>query len=176
MSNQIARKYVKALMKSFDDKELKEVYESIKELSSACNVDKFNNIIESPDMDRKKREDFILSLNENSDTKFINFLKLLSQHDRLELMPEICNELKYQEALKNNEFTGVIMSDFDITQEKISTLEENFSKKFNSKIKLKKSNDEYPGVKVKIDDLGLEVSFSLERLKAQMSEYILKAI
>ena len=176
MSNQIARKYVKALMKSFDDAELKEVYNSLEELSSACKLEKFNNIIESPDMDSKKREEFILSLNENSDSKFVNFLKLLSQNNRLDLMPEICNELNYQEAIKNNQFTGVIMSDFDITSDKISALQESFSKKFNSQIELKKSDDKYPGVKVKIDDLGLEVSFSLERLKAQMSEYILKAI
>ncbi|MFK5880738.1 MAG: F0F1 ATP synthase subunit delta [Sulfurospirillum sp.] len=176
MSNQIARKYVKALMKSFDDKELKEIFLSLEELSSACKIDKFNNIIESPDMDSKKREEFVLSLNKNSNAKFVNFLKLLSQNNRLDLMPEICNELKYQEALKNNRFNGVIMSDFEITQDKISALEESFSKKFNSHIKLTKSDVEYPGVKVKIDDLGLEVSFSLERLKAQMSEYILKAI
>ena len=55
MSNQIARKYVKALMKSFNDEKLKEVYDSLAELSSACKLDKFNNIIESPDMDSKKR-------------------------------------------------------------------------------------------------------------------------
>jgi F-type H+-transporting ATPase subunit delta len=176
MSNQIARKYVKALMKSFDDEKLKEVYNSLSELSSACELDKFNNIIESPDMDSQKREQFILSLNENSDKNFINFLKLLSQNNRLGLIPEICDELKYQEALKNNEFAGVIMSDFEISQDKIDALENSFSKKFNSTIKLVKSDVEYPGVKVKIDDLGLEVSFSLERLKAQMSEYILKAI
>ncbi len=176
MSNQIARKYVKALMKSFGDEKLKEVYGSLRELSSACELDKFNNIIESPDMDSQKREEFMLSLNENSDVKFVNFLKLLSHNNRLDLIPEICNELKYQEALKNNEFSGVIMSDFEISQDKIDALEESFSKKFNSTIRLAKSDVEYPGVKVKIDDLGLEVSFSLERLKAQMSEYILKAI
>ena len=176
MSNQIARKYVKALMKSFDDAGLKEVYESLEELSRACKSDKFNNIIESPDMDSKKREEFILSLNDSKNIKFINFLKLLSQNNRLDLMPEICDELKYQEALINNEFSGVVMSDFDISQEKIEALEESFSKKFHSTIKLRKSDAQYPGVKVKIDDLGLEVSFSLERLKAQMSEYILKAI
>ncbi len=176
MSNQIARRYVKALLKSFDDKKLEEVYNSLFELSCACELDKFKNIIESPDMDSKKREEFILSLNENSDTEFVNFLKLLSQNNRLDLIPEICNELKYQEALKNNQFSGVIMSDFDITPQKIEALEESFSKKFDSTIKLVKSDTKYPGVKVKIDDLGLEVSFSLERLKAQMSEYILKAI
>ncbi len=176
MSNQIARKYVKALMKSFDDVELKKIYSSLEELSGASKLSKFANIINSPDIDSGKREKFILSLNDNSDPKFVNFLKLLSENNRLELIPEICEELKYQEAVKSNQFNGVVMCDFDISEQKIKTLEESFSKKFNSTIKLHKSTLEYPGVKVKIDDLGLEVSFSLERLKAKMSEYILKAI
>ena len=34
----------------------------------------------------------------------------------------------------------------------------------------------YPGIKVELDNLGVEVSFSAERLKAQMCEHILKAI
>ncbi len=176
MSNQLARKYVKALIKSFDETELKKIHISLEELSSACKVKKFTNIINSPDIDSAKREEFILSLNVNSNVKFINFLKLLSENNRLELIPEICYELKYQEAVNSNQFNGVVMCDFDISEQKIKILEDNFSKKFNSTIKLHKSTAEYPGVKVKIDDLGLEVSFSLERLKAQMSEYILKAI
>ncbi len=176
MSNQIARKYVKALMKSFDDNELKDVFNALETLSYACGLKKFSNIIDSPDIDSKKREEFILSLNEKKSEKYINFLKLLSQNNRLNLIPEICDELKYQEAVKSNQFSGLIMSDFDITAEKINALEESFSKKFNSTIKLTKADAQYPGIKVKIDDLGLEVSFSLERLKAQMSEYILKAI
>lgn len=55
-------------------------------------------------------------------------------------------------------------------------MEENFSKKFNSKIKLDGSKSDYNGVKVELDDLGVEVNFSIDRLKSQMSEYILKAI
>ena len=35
---------------------------------------------------------------------------------------------------------------------------------------------DYNGIKIELDDLGVEASFSVDRLKAQMSEYILKAI
>ncbi len=176
MSNQIAKKYVNALMKSCTDKELNSFFVSLKDLSLAYKNEKFLNIIESPDVSNIKKEDFILSLSQNKDKKFVNFLKLLSVNDRFNLIPAVSEELKYQVAVKNNEFSGVIMSDFDISDEKIKTLEDNFSKKFNLNVKLNRSQDKYPGVKVEIDDLGLEVSFSLERLKAQMSEHILKAI
>ncbi|MBP5779262.1 MAG: F0F1 ATP synthase subunit delta, partial [Campylobacter sp.] len=32
------------------------------------------------------------------------------------------------------------------------------------------------GVKIDVEDLGFEISFSIDRLKNKMSEYILKAI
>jgi len=176
MSSQIAKKYVNALMKSCNEKELDSFFNSLKELSKSFEVEKFVNIITSPDVNFSQREEFILSINENKDAKFINFLKLLNQNDRLELIPAICDELEYQLAIKNNRFEGLILSDFDISKEQLKSLEESFSKKFDSTIKLKKAEESYPGVKVEIDDLGLEVSFSLERLKAQMAEHILKAI
>ena len=73
-------------------------------------------------------------------------------------------------------FEGEVLSNFKITPAQIATLEENFGKKFNAKVKLHPSKNSYPGIKIALDDLGVEVSFSLERLKAQMSEHILKAI
>jgi len=176
MSIQIAKKYVNALIKSCKEKELNSYFKELKTLSLVYSNEKFLNIILSPDVKTSEKEKFILSLNQNSDKKFINFLKLLNKNDRLSLIPLICDELRYQVALENNEFSGIVMSDFNIPAKKIKTLEESFSKKFNSTIKLAKSKDKYPGVKVEIDDLGVEVSFSLERLKAQMSEHILKAI
>ncbi len=176
MGNQIAKKYVNALIRSCSDKELNQLYKELKDLSLVYSEDRFMNIILSPDVKNLEKENFVLSLVDNKNKKFVNFLKLLSQNDRLELIPLICDELRYQVAVKNNKFNGIIMSDFKITKAKIKTLEESFSSKFNSTIKLEKSEEEYSGVKVEIDDLGVEVSFSLERLKAQMSEHILKAI
>ncbi len=176
MSNQIAKRYVSALMKSCSDSELTAFFDTLKELSKSFGNEKFLNIISSPDVNSSQREEFILSINENKDEKFINFLKLLNQNDRLELIPAICDELEYRLAIKNNSFEGLVLSDFEISEEQLKSLEESFSKKFDSTIKLKKAKESYPGVKVEIDDLGLEVSFSLERLKAQMAEHILKAI
>ncbi|NOX15062.1 MAG: F0F1 ATP synthase subunit delta [Epsilonproteobacteria bacterium] len=176
MSNLIAKKYVNALINSCNDKELNEFYKELSDLSLVYAEEKFMNIILSPDIKNIDKENFIISLVNDKSKKFVNFLRLLGENDRLELVPFICDELRYQVAVKNNKFSGTIMSDFKITKAKIKTLEESFSRKFNSAIKLEKSDEVYPGVKVEIDDLGVEVSFSLERLKVQMSEHILKAI
>ncbi|MDX1809496.1 MAG: F0F1 ATP synthase subunit delta [Sulfurospirillaceae bacterium] len=176
MSGEIAKKYVNALIKSSSEDKLKATMEILQKLSLVYNDKKFINIIQSPDIDKKQKEQFVLSLTETEDKKFINFIKLLNDNDRLSLIPQICDEFKYQMAVKNNQYEAVISSDFDISDDKLKMLEENFSKKFNSDIKLNVSKEQYPGVKVEIDDLGLEISFSINRLKAQMAEHILKAI
>lgn len=176
MSGEIAKKYVNALTKSCDSSELSAVSDTLDALSLVYHDKKFINIIYSPDVTKEQKEAFLLSLADTADKKLINFIKLLNQNDRLSLIPKISDELKYQIAVMNNQFHAVISSDFDIPDEKIKMLETSFSKKFDSDIKLSVSDEKYPGVKVEIDDLGLEISFSLDRLKAQMSEHILKAI
>ncbi len=176
MKGIIAKKYVNALIKSCSDSEISSIEKSINEISSAFSSTKFNNIILSPDLSNEKKEEFILSLLDKSEGKTLNFLKLLATNDRLSLIPTIAKELKYQISLKSNSYEGEVISNFEIGKEQIAKLEENFSKKFNSNIKLKAQVSDYPGIKIQLDDLGVEVSFSLDRLKTQMVEHILKAI
>lgn len=176
MKGIIAKKYVNALLKSCNDSEISIIENSIKELSNAFSSTKFRNIILSPDVTNEQKEEFVLSLVETKDKKFVNFVKLLAINERLYLIPEITKELKYQISLKNNSYEGEVISNFEIGKEQIAKLEENFSKKFNANIKLEAIVSDYPGVKIQLDDLGVEVSFSLDRLKSQMVEHILKAI
>ncbi len=176
MKGIIAKKYVNALMKSCSDSEIVLVEKSIGELASAFSSTKFNNIILSPDLSIEEKEKFVLSLLEESEGKLLNLIKLLAVNDRLSLIPAIAEELKFQTSLKSNSYEGEVVSNFEISKEQIINLEDNFSKKFNANIKLKAKVSDYPGVKIQLDDLGVEVSFSLDRLKTQMVEHILKAI
>jgi len=176
MKNIIAKKYVNALMKSCNDSEIVLIEQSINELASAFSSTRFNNIILSPDVSVEEKEKFVLSLLEKSEGKLLNLIKLLAVNDRLSLIPVIAEELKFQTSLKSNSYEGEVVSNFEISKEQITNLEENFSKKFNANIKLEAKVSDYPGVKIQLDDLGVEVSFSLDRLKTQMVEHILKAI
>jgi F-type H+-transporting ATPase subunit delta len=152
------------------------VEQSINELASAFSSTRFNNIILSPDVSIEEKEKFVLSLLEKSEGKLLNLIKLLAVNDRLSLIPIIAEELKFQTSLKSNSYEGEVVSNFEISKEQITNLEENFSKKFNANIKLEAKVSDYPGVKIQLDDLGVEVSFSLDRLKTQIVEHILKAI
>ncbi|KFL33298.1 MULTISPECIES: F0F1 ATP synthase subunit delta [unclassified Sulfurospirillum] len=176
MSGAIAKKYVNALMSSCNDAELTEVYGLLTQLAGAFTIEKFHNIILSPDVSVNAKEALVLSLVETQNMKFQNFIKLLSHNDRLALIAVVAKELKYQLSLKNNTYEGSVSTNFKMSPAQVSMLEENFSKKFNAKIKLDANKNSYPGIKVELDDLGVEVSFSVERLKAQLTEHILKAI
>ncbi|MBL0686592.1 MAG: F0F1 ATP synthase subunit delta [Sulfurospirillum sp.] len=176
MKGIIGKKYVNALIKSCSDTEINSIEKSINKISNAFSSSKFNNIILSPNLTHEKKGEFVLSLLGKNSGKIINFIKLLALNNRLYLIPTISKELKYQISLKNNSYKGEITSNFKITDAQIIKLEKNFSKKFSADIKLNSIVGDYPGVKIQLDDLGVEVSFSLDRLKTQLTDHILKAI
>jgi F-type H+-transporting ATPase subunit delta len=172
----IAKKYVKALIKSFNAKELTDLASELKNLSQFFNSLKFITILSTPDINKKDKTDFVISLLTNKDKRLINFISLLGENKRLLFLKAIYEELEFQISLKNNCHNGKIYASFDINKEQIKNLQKSFSEKFGLQINLNtyKSNDS--GIKIQIDDIGVETSFSLERLKTQMSEHILKAI
>ncbi len=172
----LAKKYVVALMKSMDGSELEKSYNNLNSLVSAFSNAKFNNILQSSDVSTKDKENLILSMFDDKDTKFTNFIKLLSENGRLNEIPSIVKELSKQIALKNNRYEGVLISNFEVPENEIKDIESNLSKKLNVDIKLVNNVTDYPGIKVEIDSLGLEVSFSQERLKNQIAEHILSSI
>ncbi len=172
----IAKKYVKALFESADEKSIKEYYDKLESLNSAYSLEKVKNILLSPSITKSQKVDFVLSLVEDSDDKFSNFIKILVLNDRMNLLPAICDELRYELSVKENRFVGHIVSSSKVDENSKKSIEEKLSKKFNSQIILETVEADYPGVKIEIEDLGVEISFSIDRLKAQMTEHILKAI
>ncbi|MDR0579974.1 MAG: F0F1 ATP synthase subunit delta [Campylobacteraceae bacterium] len=172
----IAKRYVKALLESFDAKELTDLTDELKSLSQAFASSKFTTIISSPDISKKNKTDFVISLLKNNDKRLVNFIKLLGENKRLLLLKAIFKELEFQISLKNNRFNGKIYAGFDVDKEQIENLQKSFSKRFDAQIDFDTCKSEYSGIKIQIDNIGVETSFSLDRLKAQMTEHILKAI
>ena len=176
MNEVVAKKYVKAILSDVKSNELNAFVENLSELAAAFGSEKFKSIISLPTLKASQKVEFVLFLVKNQDAKFANFIKLLGANKRLELIPAILNEMKIEQSLLENTYRGEVIGNFELSAEQLKALEENFSKKFDSKIKLDGSKSDYNGVKVELDDLGVEVNFSIDRLKSQMSEYILKAI
>ncbi len=176
MSEIIAKKYVKALIGSLKDKEIKDALNNLQSLIPAYENKKFTSILNSYDISDDDKANFILSLFKKPDLKLTNFIKLLSTNKRLTDIPSIVKELSNQISVKDNKYEGLLISGFKVKADEIKDIEQNISKKLNTSIKLKNRVTDYPGIKVEVDSLGIEVSFSADRLKAQMSEHILKSL
>ncbi|MSN96635.1 F0F1 ATP synthase subunit delta [Campylobacter sp. FMV-PI01] len=172
----IAKRYVKALMEQFNEDELKNAILNLENISLAFDNDKFRIIINSPVVDDFKKFEFILMFIKHPFVKFENFIKLLMENKRLVFIPEIYKRIRIEMATLNGEYFGEISSKENLNSEEIRKIEDIFSKKFNAKISLKQNTKEYNGIKISLEELGVEISFSIDRLRQDMNEYILKAI
>ncbi len=176
MNELIARRYVRALMELLKADELGKILASLESLDTLYKMDKFQLIIGSPDVSKDEKMDIVLSALGSKNEKLTNLIKLLNENDRLSLIPYIKDELKTQVLQLENVHKGVVLSNFNIQKSDLDKLQKSFSKKFGGVVELECKKSNYPGIKIELDTLGVEASFSVERLKAQMVEHILKAI
>ena len=176
MKELIAKKYVKALLKDISSDTANKYYTQLNELSKAFNDDKLIAIVTTPDVSKTDRTDLFLSMLDQKDSNLTNFIKLLGENSRFDIIPEIVSQMKQELNKINNNYEGVIYVKEKLESSVVKDLEDKFGKKFDTVLSLTQNVCDYDGIKVDIDGLGVEVSFSADRLKTDLSEYILKAI
>jgi F-type H+-transporting ATPase subunit delta len=175
MQQNLAKRYVKAL-KMISDELVLEAYEVFKILETAYKNDDFKDIILSTGIDKNQKIELIRELIKTKNSKISNFLELLNQNSRLELIPNLYEELRATSAVINNKYEGIISSKEEISQEIVAEFSSKLSSKLSKDIEFKQNKIEDENVKVSVEDLDIEVSFSKELFKTQMREHILKAI
>ena len=176
MNDLVAKRYVKALTDGRDLKTITAVSSNINIISTAFANEKFNSIVSSPEVGDSQKVELVLSLIKKADDTLTNLVKLLGEKRRLTLLPIIADELNTQIAKLNNKYVGVIYTNQKLSSKYVSSIEAQFSKKFDVNLSLSQNVCDYDGIKVDIDGLGVEISFSKERLKSQMIDHILKAV
>ena len=176
MKDLVAKRYVKALVDGRDLNSVALISEKLNEVSKAFKSDKFNSILASSDINEVEKTKFILSMIDKADKSLENFIKLLGEKRRLNIIPEIAFELKTQIAKMNSSYVGTVYTNKELSNSYISSIEEQFSKKFNVKLSLSQNVCDDDGIKVEIDGLGVEISFSKDRLRTQLINHILKAV
>jgi len=176
MIDLVAKRYVKALMSERKTKDLTSIYKELKEISTAYSDDKFKVILSSTEVENGKKIELILSFVDKCSKTTTNFVKLLGDNKRLDLIPSIVNELDAELSIINNSYKGVIYTNEELTKSDVKAINSQFSQKFDVELDLSQDICDYDGVKVSIDGLGVEVGFAKSRLKSQMIEHILKAV
>ncbi len=176
MNDLIAKRYVKALLDGKDVAAATSIYNELSEISKAFADDKFISIISSIEVKEDQKTDLIISLVDNTSDTTKNLIKLLGSKKRLEIIPFIVAELKANIGAMGNSYEGVVYTNNALSDQYINSIAEQFSKKFDVKLSLTQDVCDYDGIKVDIDGLGVEISFSKDRLKSQMINHILKAV
>ncbi len=176
MSNLIAKRYVKALIEGKEISELESIGQNLNSVKAAFTDDKFNSILSSPEVCVDKKVELVVSMIETASDSVVNFIKLLGEKRRLNLLPNIASELNEEIAKLQNVYTGIVYTNENLSDDYVKSIEEKFSAKFNVSLSLSQNVCDYDGIKVDIDGLGVEISFSKERLRSQLIDHILKAV
>jgi len=177
MEELIAKKYIKALTDDFDIESIQNSADIFSVLADSFTDEKFKSIIISPLASSSDKESILLdAIKSASSDKINNFIKLLVENKRLDIIPAIAKELKKDIANSTKTYTGIIYSDSDIELKVLEELSHGLSAKFNSTITLLFVKNDFNGIKVEVTGLGIEISFCKDRIDSQIIEHIIKAI
>jgi len=177
MNEIVAKKYANALVKEFDLETLQNIAEFLSALAEALAKPEIAAVINSPEVSKEKRSEILVAAVAGAQSKQMeNFIKLLVEHNRVTLVADIAAVLKSYIADQKKEYSGVVYSDSEIDEKVLGELGAGLGKKFDSKIALTFVKNDFDGIKVDVDGLGVEISFSRSRISDQIVDHILKAI
>lgn len=177
MENIIAKRYIKALKEGADIAQMENMTMIFSTLSESFKDKKFVQIIDSPNVSFSDKSTILLQAVESAKSEKINnFIKLLVENKRINIIPAIAEALRKDVALSTKTYEGIVYSNNDIDTKTVQELSSGLSKKFDSKISLVFIKNNFDGIKVNVEDLGIEINFSKTRINNQIIEHIIKAI
>ena len=175
MEELIAKRYAKAL--SSVSKNIVDAAEVLNVLTEAISTTEVKSALNSPIVASEKKTEMILStLGEGEDVTLTNFIKILGENKRLDLIPAIAKVLNADLQKVSNKYEGVLSSKETLDGAALNSLEKTLKKYTGSTIKLTQEKSSLDGLRVSVDDLGIEVNFSKERVKEQLIDFIKKSL
>jgi F-type H+-transporting ATPase subunit delta len=176
MEELIAKRYVKALLEVIPENQREDYSYILNSLSALFDNRTFKDIIESPIVSSKQKADLLLEPLKSRNIPLINLIKVLAENGRLSLIPYIAKSLNQEVQKERNEYEGIVSSGDELSLDDIAKLEKSLATYTGSTIKLTQQKSNLDGIKVTVDDLGIEVNFSKERVKEQLIDFITKSL
>jgi len=175
MEELIAKRYAQAL--SSVSKDISGIADVLSILTEVIATKEVKVALLSPIVSSDKKTEMILStLGKNADSTLVNFIKILGENKRLDLIPSIAKVLNSDLQKVSNEYEGILKSKETLNANALSKLEETLKKYTGSTIKLSQEKTDLDGLRVSVDDLGIEVNFSKQRVKEQLIDFIKKSL
>ena len=177
MEELIAKRYIKALNSSSNVATLEIMSEIFSAIAESFKNDKFIQIINNPDVSQNQKSEILLDAVKSANSNEVNnLIKLLSEHNRLNIIPALAEVMRKDIANNSKIYSGTVYSDSDLDTKVIEDLGNGLGKKYGSNISLTFVKNDFNGIKVDVEDLGIEINFSKSRINNQMIEHIIKAI
>ena len=177
MEELIAKRYIKALKQSSDVKSMQNMTVVFSVLAESFKDAKFIQIIDNPNVSKEQKLEILLAAVKPANSKSIDTLvKILVENNRINIIPALAEGMRKDMANTSKTYSGVVHSDSSIDAKVMQDLSNGLSKKFDSNISLKFIKDDFNGIKVDVEDLGVEINFSKTRINNQIIEHIVKAI
>ena len=175
MEELIAKRYASALLSV--SKDISSIAEVLNAVTVAIEAKEVKTALTSPLVTAEMKTDMIIAaLSEDVDKTLVNFIKILGENKRLDLIPAIAKVLNADLQKESNKYEGVLKSSKKLGKEELSELEKTLKKYTGSTIKLTQEKTDLDGLRVSVDDLGIEVNFSKQRVKEQLIDFIKKSL
>ena len=178
MNQLIVKKYTYALFQlSLDKNEEELVNDQLKIISIFFKNSDFNSVINSLFIQKEIKLNFLLeTLKTNNIVELIiRFINILNENNRLKLLPNISNYFNQLFEKNRNRYLGVVSTQNKLTDEEINILENILKKKRQSNISLSQKISDCSGFNIFIENLGLEISFSKNKIRKDLIDFITKS-
>jgi F-type H+-transporting ATPase subunit delta len=177
MEELIAKRYIKSIKSSSDTASMQNMLTIFSTLAQSFKDEQFVQIIDNPNISRTKKLEILLEAVKSANSKQVdNLIKLLVEKNRIGIIPALAEGIRKDLNASTKTYKGLVYSDSNIDNKVIQDLGIGLSKKFDSKISLEFIKNDFNGIKVDVEDLGIEINFSKSRINSQIIEHIVKAI
>jgi len=177
MNDLIAKRYAKALMELVPQKELGAQLQTLRQLKELFSRPEVAELIASPLVGSERKFELLIApLKEKIDERLFRLLEVMNEKGRLGLIGDLTDILAYESKKQSNRFEGTVEADEALPKEELKRLEEVLAKYSGAKIKLKQTSKSGDGLRVSVEDLGLELNFSKTRVKSDLLDFIQRAL
>ncbi len=177
MEELIANRYVNALVEITSSEQRAGFSSVLSAISTLFDDAKVAESLTSPLIKAEQKTAFVLDgLGKDCDVKLQNFIKIIGENGRLDLLPAIARKLEQAIQKENNQYNGIILSSNRLEDSEIAELEASLKTYTGSDVKLTQQESTLDGIKVSVEDLGIEVNFSKQRVKEQLIDFITKSL
>lgn len=174
----IAKRYAKALASICSAEDVMLVYDIYATISQAFNMSKFRSIVNSRVITNEKKLAFLHSLTDIAKSVHAErLLAILASNDRISLIPFVALELKKIINSRINVYQGTLYIKQTLNEVDLLNIQDRLGKKLNVTLKItQKIDTSLEGIKLEVEELGIEVAFLKHKFTQELQDFILKAI